>query len=61
MPFLRQILDTFCLDKLLAKREILRQQKRFSDADKIRDALLGIHIIVTDTREGPDWKFDKGV
>jgi cysteinyl-tRNA synthetase len=45
------------IDILLEVREDARKAKDYSTADKIRDRLANIGIIVSDTKDGPIWKY----
>ncbi|MBU5678688.1 MAG: cysteine--tRNA ligase, partial [Candidatus Aenigmarchaeota archaeon] len=42
--------------RLVEKREILRNEKKFDEADKIREELKRMGYIIEDTREGPKIK-----
>lgn len=42
---------------LIEKREILRTQKQYSDADLIRQELLDLGIELTDSHKGTNWQF----
>lgn len=44
------------LDLLLELRERLRQEKNFTLADKIREDLSALGVLVEDTPQGPRWK-----
>lgn len=44
------------LRELLLKREQLRRQEKWEDADKIRDLLRKRGYEIEDTKEGPKWK-----
>ena len=41
----------------LNRREIARSVKDWETADAVRDRLLEVGIIVTDTPEGPTWSW----
>jgi cysteinyl-tRNA synthetase len=43
------------MDALLALRQAYRKAKNFAGADKIRDELHGLSIVVEDTPQGPRW------
>lgn len=43
------------LDKVLAKRQIARQNKDWSESDRIRDELLKSGITIKDSKEGSSW------
>jgi cysteinyl-tRNA synthetase len=42
---------------LLEMRESARKSKDFSTADSIRDKLANLGIVVSDTKDGPIWKY----
>jgi cysteinyl-tRNA synthetase len=44
------------IDALLAERQRLREQRRFADADAIRDRLARAHIVIEDSAGGPRWR-----
>ncbi len=44
------------IEKLIAERQDARKAKDFAKADEIRDRLLGMGIVLEDTREGVKWK-----
>ena len=44
------------IEELIAKRQAARKAKDFAAADAIRDQLLGMGIVLEDTREGVKWK-----
>ena len=43
------------VEVLLELRESARRERRFEDADRIRDRLLAAGIEVSDTRDGVEW------
>jgi len=45
------------VEKLLELREHYRQEKRWPEADQIRDLLQQSGVVVEDTREGPRWRY----
>ena len=45
------------VDILIELRESARQSKDYSTADNIRDKLAKLSIIVSDTKDGPIWKY----
>jgi len=45
------------VETLLALREQARADKRFSDADAIRDALIAAGVEVHDARDGTGWDY----
>jgi len=54
--FLKEEIEEEALE-LIKKREELRKQKKFEEADEIRKILLEKYkIVVEDTSEGPKWK-----
>ena len=44
------------VENLIAERQAARKAKNFARADKIRDQLSDMGIILEDTREGVKWK-----
>lgn len=44
------------IDRLIEERQAARKSRNFARADEIRDELLGMGIILEDTREGVKWK-----
>lgn len=50
----RQVVGGF-VDALLVERAAARADRRYADADRIRDALLGCGVEVQDTPEGTVW------
>ena len=55
MDFSEQKLDSELLN-LIEKREELRKQKNFEEADKIRDELKNKGILLDDAKTGASWK-----
>jgi hypothetical protein len=51
----RQVVGPF-VGALLAERAAARADKRFPDADRVRDALVGAGIEVRDTPDGTSWE-----
>ena len=43
------------VDALLGERAAAREDRRFGDADRIRDLLVGLGVEVRDTRDGTEW------
>ena len=60
MASIRNFLNSYCMDRILSQREILRYQKKYKEADEIRDALKKAHIIVSDNPDGSDWTIERG-
>ena len=50
----REVVGGF-VDGLLAERAAARQDRRFGDADRVRDLLVGLGVEVRDTRDGTEW------
>jgi len=44
------------LDLIVALREDARKRKDFATADRIRDALAAVGVVLEDTRDGVRWK-----
>ena len=44
------------IEKLIEERQAARKAKNFARADEIRDELLGMGIVLKDTREGVKWE-----
>ena len=47
------------MDLILAFRKAAKEQKDFGTADKIRDKLKDLDIVIKDGKEGADWSFEK--
>lgn len=43
------------IEELIQRREEMRKNKNFAEADKIRDELLSMGITLTDTKDGVKW------
>lgn len=50
----REVVGGF-VDALLAERAAARADKRYADADRIREALTGCRVEVRDTPDGTEW------
>ncbi len=50
-----EVLDSD-IEALIEERQAARKAKNFARADEIRDQLLGMGIVLEDTREGVKWK-----
>ena len=50
-----EVLDSE-IEALIAQRQQARKEKNFALADEVRDKLLGMGIVLEDTREGVKWK-----
>jgi len=44
------------IDEILVKREILRKQGKYKEADSVRGDLEKIGFQIDDTPEGPAWR-----
>ena len=44
------------VEELLAQRQEAREQKNWNMADKIRDELNSMKVVIEDGPEGPKWK-----
>jgi cysteinyl-tRNA synthetase len=44
------------IDALLEKRQLLRAERRFAEADEIRDRLAGAGIVIEDGADGARWR-----
>jgi hypothetical protein len=51
----RQVVGGF-VEALLAERAAARGGRRFTDADRVRDALVGLGVEVRDTPDGTEWE-----
>ncbi|HSG65386.1 MAG TPA: cysteine--tRNA ligase [Gammaproteobacteria bacterium] len=47
------------IDALVAQREALRKQRKFADADQIRDRLAAQGIAIEDGAAGPRWRWER--
>jgi len=48
------------VDAILAQRRAARAERRFGDADALRDSLLHLGVEVKDTPDGTDWELPAG-
>ena len=55
----RDVLGPF-VDALLALRDAARADKRYADADAVRDSLVGLGVEVRDTPGGTEWELGRG-
>ena len=55
----REVVGPF-VEAILALRLRARDERRFADADALRDALLGLGIEVRDSRDGSSWELAAG-
>ena len=58
----KQELDENTLNKineLIEKRNIAKKEKNYEEADRIRNELLDMNIIIKDTREGTSFEIKK--
>lgn len=53
-------LDTDEIDRLVGERTIAKKSRNFAEADRIRDRLLELGVVVEDTPQGPRWKMTSG-
>ena len=44
------------IDALVARRQALREQRKFSEADEIRDRLAGQDVVIEDSAAGTRWR-----
>ena len=44
------------LDKILAQRQMARQDKNWAESDRIRDLLLSAGIVIKDSKDGSAWE-----
>jgi cyanophycinase-like exopeptidase len=58
LPVSRQACLTPLVDELMALRERFRKEKKFEEADALRQSLERAGIRVEDTREGPQWRLE---
>jgi peptidase E len=47
------------IEHLLSLRNQFRQDKKWKDADAIRDCLMGVNIVIEDTADGPRWRLNE--
>jgi len=47
------------LEELLKLRSLFRDEKKWSEADALRDSLARANILIEDTRQGPRWQLKK--
>jgi cysteinyl-tRNA synthetase len=47
------------VEKLLEQRQKAREEKDWKSADRIRDELNSINVVVEDSPEGPKWKIEE--
>jgi cysteinyl-tRNA synthetase len=52
----RQGLDTGRIEQLIAARDGARQAKNFAEADRIRDQLLAMGVVLKDAKDGTTWE-----
>jgi cysteinyl-tRNA synthetase len=52
----RQGIDIALVERLIAERSRARQQKDWAAADRIRDELSAMDILIEDREEGTTWK-----
>jgi cysteinyl-tRNA synthetase len=49
-------LDVAAIDSLLAQREALRRERKYKEADGIRDQLAAHGIVIEDVAGGARWR-----
>ena len=52
-------LDTAEIERLVGERTAAKQARNFAEADRLRDQLLVLGVVVEDTPQGPRWKLVK--
>ena len=55
----REGLDVAKIDALLQARQQARSNKNWAEADRIRDELTAMDIVIEDGAEGASWKLVK--
>jgi len=50
------VIDPKEIDKLIADRNAARKAKDFHSADRIRDELLAMGVVLKDSKEGTTWE-----
>ena len=48
--------DAARIDDLLEQREAARAAKDFAEADRIRDELTAMGVVIEDSPDGPSWR-----
>jgi cysteinyl-tRNA synthetase len=48
------------VESVLQMRRTARAERRFADADALRDSLVGLGVEIRDTSEGTDWDLPAG-
>ncbi len=56
---LGQSIDATEVQRLVDERTAAKQARNFVEADRIRDQLLALNVVVEDTAQGPRWKVVK--
>jgi cysteinyl-tRNA synthetase len=54
-----ETIDAKFIEKLVADRELARQEKNWKRADQIREQLASMNIVLKDRPDGTHWKIDK--
>ena len=52
----QEAIDAKFIEKLVADRELARQEKNWKRADQIREQLASMNIVLKDRPDGTDWK-----
>lgn len=55
----RQSADSEEIEKLVAQRNAARKAKNWAEADRLRDALKDMKVVLEDRPDGTVWKFEK--
>jgi cysteinyl-tRNA synthetase len=52
-------IDTIRIESLIAKRNDARNQRNFAEADRIRDELAAMGVVLHDTKEATTWELKR--
>jgi cysteinyl-tRNA synthetase len=46
------------VDEMIARRETARAERNFQEADRIRDELAELGVLIEDSADGTRWRFN---